>query len=152
MNTGTAWFGTPTAIGQTYADPYYVAHDRTYASKQDAGPTQAYLVNDGDVPARPLLRVYGPVSHPHIYFGVSGVIWGSDDFQVDAAAHVTIDTDQHLCYRGDDPEDSVISWISFQDTIWPVMAPHAATWMYLQGADYSHVSQVQASWRNGFLS
>ena len=125
-NEGTAWFGTPSSVGRIYN----LTFDRTYVSTQDAGPTQAFLRNDGDVPAKPIFHVYGPVSMPTIFLGLAH-IWPTTDFQVDADAHVTIDTDKHLCYRGDDPEDSVISWISFQDTVWPVFAPHTTTTMTL---------------------
>ena len=145
--TGTAWFGTPTAVGRVYN----LVFDRTYGNQLEAGPTNAFLRNDGDVPASPLLVVYGPVSGPTIYFGTAGHVYTTTAFQVDAGAHVTIDTAKHLAYMGDDPEDSVISWLNFQATAWPVLPPHTTTTMFLNGADFSHVSQVSAMWRNGFL-
>lgn len=152
-NTAAAWFGTPTETGRTYTDPYYVRHGRDYGNIQEAGPSVAYMLNGGDVPAYPMLRVYGPVSAPVITMGGgAGQVRTTPDFRVDAADYVTIDSAKHLAYRGDNPDDSVISWIDFQNTAWPVLPPHTNTYLWPTGQDYTHVSQVTATWRNGFLS
>ena len=152
-NTVTAWFGTPTQTGRTYNDPYYRAHGRDYGTKQEAGPTIAYMVNGGDVAAHPVLRIYGPVTAPVIYMGGgAGLVVMSSDARIDAGDYVTVDASKHLAYRGENPDDSVISWVNFQNTVWPVLPPRSNTYLYPTGQDYTHISQVSATWRDGFLS
>jgi hypothetical protein len=158
VNVVTAWAPATTVAGRTYD----VTYDRTYAGGGGAQPGPAYadIWNDGDLPVSPVLDIYGPVTTPKvymIYLPANGGVYGPtvhfvDGFRIDAGERVTVDTARHVAYRNGDPTQSVITGISWPGTVWPVLPPGRTRMTMTAAAGSSYLTQVAATWRNGYLS
>ena len=156
-SSATAWAGTGVLAGRTYTDPYYVAHDRQYAAGGGM-PTIAVIVVHGDVPITPHLMIYGPITDPLVTFDT--VTFPSQHFEIgmagyriDAGHFVSIDTDQHTAYLDDNKTQSVLAELNWQNLVWPVLpvAPDE-TYMALSGTVTSGLTQVIATWQDGYLT
>ena len=150
----SAWSGASGVIdGRTY-DVHY---DRDYSSSGGGapGPLNAVIHGDGDLPIQPFLDIYGPATKPWVSFTSGASHWGVvfvDGFRIDAGERVSVDTVNHLAYRNGDPTQSVIGSVDFNNTDWPVLPPRTDVYLSLiaQGANY--LTQVSATWQDGYLS
>jgi hypothetical protein len=114
----------------------------------------------GQVPIRPLLAVYGPITTPKITFrpNISPTtyqVWFTPGYQIPAGSYVQVDTANRSAtlYPGGTNAMAAIDWTN---TVWPAL-PNSpdATVMILAGDPTglvtTGVTQVQASWQDGYL-
>lgn len=148
-HSATAWAGTAVGGGRSY--------DRAYNRVYTPGgmePAYGEIVGAGDLPIRPVVRIYGPISDPFVSFSdVDGDAWAlafETGYRIDAGEHVTIDTQGHAAYAGEDATASVLSSLDWQRVVWPVLPPGVAVRMDLTGLNTTHISQAVASWRDGY--
>jgi len=147
----TSWSGATTP-GRNYP----LTFPRSYpASTSSANAT---LVSNGDVGVRPVLRIYGPITHAVVTLssGASSFtvatlpgyqIAGGHFLQIDCAARTAL-----LDGLATSPAFGAIDWSVTQ---WPYLAP-ALTWTMVLAGDpsglvTSGVTQVQANWQDGYL-
>ena len=123
--------------------------------------TTARIEHAGDLDARPLLRVYGPITAPRATFSTynpAGAEVGSyqvgftPSFVVDAGHYVEIDSTAYTAAIDGDPTRPAEQFLVWPSLRWPVLAPIPSySIMRLDGSSTSEISQVQALWQDGFL-
>jgi hypothetical protein len=156
-NTVTSWSGPADVVGRLYP----LTYDRAYAAGGGA-PASGLIVGPGDVPILPYLRIYGPASAPVVTFDIDdgtggpagvAVIPFVSSFRIDAGDFVGVDTKEHRARLNDDPAASVLSALDWPDLVWPVLpnAP-ATTTMQLTADNATGLTQVVATWTDGYLS
>lgn len=151
--TVIAWSGSSTAPGRTYP----LVFNRIYPAG-GASPTSAILQNAGDVAARPLLRIYGPITAPTATFVYStGGLWDQivfgAAFTVNAGHYVEVDTKAKTAYMDGDRTQMVLSSLVWMSTRWPRLPLLPAyTTMSLRGSSTSGITQIQAIWQNGYIT
>lgn len=156
ITTATAWAGTTGAQGRTYP----LTFPRVYPAGS-GNPTSAQLVSPGDVPFKPLLRIYGPISSPVVQLVARdannaqlfvALIAFQSSVVIDAGRRIDVDLARHTALRDGDPAQSVMSLLNWNATTWPALPPApAVTTMTIAGTGTTGVSQVQASWQDGYL-
>jgi hypothetical protein len=156
--TATAWAGSVTVPGRTYD----LTFNRIYPPGGGAS-TVAAIVNVGEVPVYPLLRVYGPATAPAVYsdlYDAEGVhvaryaVVFKAGVIIDAGRYVEVDCKAHTARLDGDPSQSVLEAISWGESSWIVFQPAPfsnALWM-AGGSTASGVTQVTATWRDGWLT
>jgi hypothetical protein len=149
-----AWTGS-TIRGRVY--------NRNYPWSYPAGSSSsanAVMRIGGDLPVSPYLRLYGPISAPwvDIVTAIAPVTRFRLTFlgtaRIDAGHFVGIDCDKRTVYLDDDPRQSWLPMINWPSTQWPYLAPSpTVSWiMSVGGQNTSHITQVQATWNERFLS
>jgi hypothetical protein len=149
VHTATAWSGSGTP-GRVYN----LKFDRVYPAGS-ASPVSGTITTDGDVAVQPYLRIFGPITAPVVSFLSPGGGGGRVALTsiTDAGHFVGIDTRAHTAFLDDNPALSVLSSIDWTTLVWPKCPPlPAATTMTLDGTGTSSSSQVQATWRDGYLT
>jgi hypothetical protein len=155
--TEAAWSGSDSAPGRNY--------DLTYARLYPPGggvATTAELVNPGDVNVAPVLTIYGPITAPHVHVWAwtpdpgnplaSYDLYFVPSFVVGSGERVVVDCDRHTALIDGDPARSVISSLDWSASRWPVLHPlEAHNSMALQGTSTAGVTQVVATWQDGYL-
>lgn len=138
---------------------YPLVFPRVYPAGGGA-PTTGEISSAGDVPVRPLVRIYGPITTPAVAFQVSNpdpipnaarqIVFVAG-FRIDAGRWVDVDSAAKTAY--DDTGASVMSSINWRATAWPVLpvAP-SITYMTLTGSSTSPISQAVATWMDGYLT
>jgi hypothetical protein len=162
VNTVTAWAGSSTASGRAYD----LSFDRTYPTGGGT-PVTGRIRPRGDLGVAPLLRIYGPITAPRVYFAihpaaatqVNAYVQFVTGFVLGVNEWVDVDTNAKTAYRQSDPTQSVFSSINFASTVWPVLPPNPTgagipyTDMSLLGSGaMSGTTQVQAMWRDAYLA
>ena len=111
------------------------------------------ILGAGDVPIRPYLRIYGPISDPVVTFFPTGGTMSRVALttRIDVGHFVGIDTAAHTAYL-DDTGTSMLAELDWLNLQWPALPPRAPTTLQLTGSTTTHVSQVVATWRDGYLS
>jgi hypothetical protein len=148
QKTATAFAGTSPALGRIYP----LTFNRTYPLGGVPGTTPN-IVSNGEVPVRPLVRVYGPITGARVNFGSYGVMAFQSNYIIDAGHFVDLDTANKTARRDSDPAQNVLAQLNWSTSTWPVLPvmPAFAT-MTVTGSNTTSSSQVQAIWQDGFLS
>lgn len=151
-----AWSGSSTVAGRIYP----LTFNRVYPA--GGGSSQQGTIRaDGDVPVQPLLRLYGPITWPHINLvtEIAGVVTNrfaiqlKPVFSLTAGEYVDIDTRLRTAFLMGDPDRSVLQYFEWSITSWPVLPVlPGTTTLSLGGSSTTGVTQVQAIWREGFLA
>jgi len=155
--TVIAWSGSSVSSGRRYP----LRYDRTYPPGQGER-VLGRIEHAGEVDARPILRIYGPITTPAVafssyhpdgfYLGGFSVAF-TPGFLIDAGRYVEVDTTAYTARRDGDPTQPVEHNLVWTSLRWPVLAPAPAyTLMQLDGSSTTGISQVQAIWRDGFLT
>lgn len=154
-NTATAYAGSGTVSGRTYP----LVFPRTYPTG-GGSPSTGTISSPGDVPIRPLLRIYGPITTPVVTLQVSNpppaptttyrVVF-IPGFRIDSGHWVDVDTAAKTALT--DTGANVMAQIDWMSSAWPVLptAP-AVTYMTLTGTTTSPITQVVAMWSDGYLT
>lgn len=151
VSSATSWAGMAFA-GRTYA----LIFNRIYPPGTSA-PSSGVIVSNGDVPVRPMVRIYGPISAPSLQFGFSAggysYIRFIQSFHIDAGHYVDVDTRAKTAWLDGDHTQSVLAQIDWANTTWASLpvAP-ANTVMNLSGSGTSGVTQAVATWQDGYLT
>lgn len=155
VKTATAFAGTGTAAGRTYP----LTFNRVYPVGGVA-PSTGLISSAGDVaPLRPRLRIYGPVTTPVVSFVASDPVAGVVNYSVVFVAGFRIDpghwvdVDTAMKTATTDTGLSVMSSVDWQASVWPALpvAPGSTT-MTMTGSTTSQITQVVASWQDGYLT
>jgi hypothetical protein len=157
VQTAIAWAGSSGQSGRVYP----LTFPRTYPT--GGGTSTNVVINSpGDLPLQPLLRIYGPIVTPRVYFQLMasvGVQAGNaqvafnSGFQIDAGHWVDVDTNNKTVYRDSDTTQPAFAALNFASTVWPYLpvAP-GYTYMTLGGSGSTNqVTQVQAIWQDAYL-
>jgi hypothetical protein len=155
VRVATAFAGSTVTGGRTYS----LVFDRTYPPA-GGGPTVATISSAGDVPVRPRVDIYGPVTDPVVTFDAtdaggapleSFTLRFVPGFRIDAGAVVSIDTDAKTV--ADRAGASLMGRLDWAATVWPILpvAPNL-TRMALAGSSTSSITQAQATWTDGYLA
>ena len=147
----TAWAGTGT-LGRVYN----LVYPRVYPV--GSGPaTTGTIVGHGDVPIRPYVRIFGPVTAPRVSFVTTGppavgfVIALTS--RIDAGNFVGVDTVNHTAYLNDDPTQSVLANLDWSVTKWPALPNFPdSTALSMTGTGTTSSSQVAVTWNDGFMT
>jgi hypothetical protein len=117
-SSAAAWSGSATAPGRLYDLAYNPA--RLYPPGGGA-KVDAVLVNYGDVPVAPIIRVYGPITAPvvDVWHWRAADLGGEyhyyltfdASFIVGSGEYVEVDCERHTATRNGDPTASVVSSI-----------------------------------------
>jgi hypothetical protein len=152
MQTATAYAGAPGG-GRVYP----LTFNRTYPAGGSSATT-ATITSGGDVAIRPTLRIYGPITAPEVNLfpfpaGPAFVVMFLGSFHIDAGHFVDIDTAHKTAWTDGDPTQSVLASIDWINSRWyPLPVSPGYTQMTLTGGNTSGVTQVVASWQDGYLS
>jgi hypothetical protein len=148
VQTATAWAGTG-VLGRVYN----LVFPRVYPVGS-AVATRGTIVGHGDVLIRPYLRIFGPITAPVVQFFTTSVGYNVTlTSRIDAGHFVGIDTVRHTAWLDDDPNQSVLASVDWNNTKWPTL-PNAPdyTSMGLSGSGTTSSSQVAATWQDGYLT
>jgi hypothetical protein len=158
--TATAWAGSsPTNPGRLYN----LTFNRIYPVG-GGGPISATISSPGDIAIRPKLRFYGPITGPIALFvstdPASSVTttWEVQflaTYRIDAGRYVDVDTMARTAYLDDGTSAlSALDWGAMSHG-WPTLPVlPATTTMSLTsaGGNTTGVTQVQATWNDGYLT
>jgi hypothetical protein len=135
---------------------YPLVYSRTYPVGSGSSST-ATITSPGDVPVRPLLNIYGPITAPVVTFTptvgpVTRVAFVSA-FRVDAGNYVQVDTVNKTAYLNGPGGASALAYLDWFNTAWPVLPTlPASTTMGLAGGSTTGATQVQAVYSDGYLT
>ena len=151
----TAWAGSDVPGG---GRTYDLTYDRKYAGEAGGAKIDAYPVVEGDVTVQPVFRIYGPVTAPrievwHTYEGqevTHNAFAFRESFTVPAGEFVEIDSEHHTCtFNG----ASVLGAVQWMVSNWLEFTPEPfGNQMSLFGSSTSYLTQVQATWQEGWLA
>jgi hypothetical protein len=148
-----AWSGSSTVAGRTYP----LTFNRIYPPGGGTG-TGATIRSAGDVPVRPRLLIYGPITNPRVNFVVYPALTQTalvtqGGLIINAGHYLDVDTARKTAYVDGDPAQSVLQYVDWINSSWPVLPVNPGyTLMTLAGSSTSGITQVQATWRDGFLT
>lgn len=159
VEAATAWSGAAGGVGGRV---YNLTFPRQYPSGGGV-PIVAVISTAGDVPARPLLRVFGPITRAQITFtrvsdnAQVGLVPFVTGYQIAQGSFVEVDTAAHTAYLNGDRGLSVLSSLDWINLRWPLVpiAPDSARMALAgdpSGLVTSGVTQVQAAWHDGYLT
>ena len=152
VHTAAAYAGSGAAGG---GRTYPLTFNRTYPTG-GGSPSTGTISSAGDVPIRPRLRIYGPITTPVVTLQVSApattyrVVFVTG-FRIDTGHWVDVDTAAKTAFT--DAGLSVMSSIDWSTSAWPVLPTlPAVTYLSLAGTTTSAVTQVVATWSDGYLT
>jgi hypothetical protein len=148
QRSATAWAGSSTGGGRSYP----LTFPRAYGA---GGVAMVGIIHsNGDLPVRPLLRIYGPIGGATVHLtppsGVPFVVAFLAGFTIAAGAWVDVDTIAHTAYYNGDPTQNMLAQIDWTQMAWPVLPAGVDNTFTLAGAGTTGVSQVQAFWTDGY--
>jgi len=151
--TATAWAGSSTPPGRQYN----LTFNRIYPPGS-AAPTSGVIAPTGDVAVKPVYRIYGPITKPNVqvraFDGTNTVTTNMTflaTFTIGSGQWVDIDSANKTATLSDGT--SVQAQIDWQATRFTAIgpAPGNAT-IFLNGTSTTGITQVVASWQEGWLS
>jgi hypothetical protein len=155
VQMATSWSGS-TGSGRVYN----LTFNRIYPT--GGAVVNATIITHGDLPAQPMLSIYGPITTPKVTFrtlvnNTLFQVWGVGGFAIAAGHYCAIDTAHKTAYMDGDPAQNVLGSVDFLNTIWPVIppSPDGATMTLAgdpAGGVMTGVTQVQATWQDQFLT
>ena len=152
-NTSIAMAGASSGVGRGYP----LLYSRIYPAG-GGSPSTGTISSPGDVPVRPLLEIYGPISGPIVTFTstdttpVSKVAFVAA-FRIDAGNYVQVDTVNKTAYLNGPNGPSELAWLDWFNTSWPVLPVNpASTTFNLTGGSTTGATQAQAVWQDGYLT
>ena len=135
---------------------YNLTHPRIYPTG-GSSPTDGLIRSDGDLPIKPRLRIYGPITGPIVHFASPGadtfVVGFLSSFVIGAGAWVDVDTQYKTAFYQSDPNQNVLTSLNWATLKWPVLDPHVDHHMTLTGTGtMTPITQVVATWQDGYLA
>jgi hypothetical protein len=154
--TATAWAGSD---GGTQGRAYNLRYNRVYPAAASA-PVAGAILSAGDVPVRPLLRVYGPITNGSVTFTEGATAHGGIGFltsYVIGSGHfVEVDCDARTAYLDGDRSKSVLTSLDWPEIAsyggWPEIPPRTSVVMHLMGSSTTGATQCVATWQDGYLT
>jgi hypothetical protein len=155
VQLAVSWAGS-VGSGRTYP----LVPPRIYPT--GGAQVNATIITHGDLPAQPLLRIYGPITTPKVTFhtlvaNTLSQVWMLPGVAIAAGHYVEIDTAARTANWDGYVVNGALGSLDWFNTIWPAVppSPDGAT-MTLAGDASSGVmtgvTQVQASWQDEYLT
>jgi hypothetical protein len=148
----TAYAGVPTGGGRQYP----LTYNRIYPAGGGASST-GIIISNGQVPIRPLVTIWGPVTGPAVAFQPNdstppSTVTFVNSFRIDVNNYVVIDTLAKTAYMNGPGGTSVLAFLDWFNTTWPILpvAP-AQTVVSMTGTSTSAATQAVISWQDGYL-
>jgi hypothetical protein len=149
----TARAGASSGPGRLYP----LGFPRTYPAGSGSSSV-ATISTAGDVGIQPRYLIYGPVTNPVLTVtpsttGTPGYIRFQPGFVIPAGQWLDIDSAAKTANMNSVATASVLSSVDWMNSSWPVVppAPASAT-LALSGSSTTGNTQVQASWRDRYLT
>ncbi len=153
--SATAHAGTTLAPGRDY--------DLTFPRVYPAGlpATDIVVRSDGDVKFSPHLRIYGPITAPVVNIRTEEpfdyTVAFINTFTIAAPKlqliqDPNIDTKAKTARYQNDPNQSVLGFLDWANVRWPVLPVHDDNVLSLTGDVTDAVTQVVATWNDGYLT
>lgn len=157
QHTVVAFAGSSVSPGRVYS--------RTYPLVYPVGgnsPTTGIISPAGDLPIRPKLLIWGPVTYPTVRFYPQDAgqspqtrIYFHTWFTVGAGHYVEVDCYDKTAWLDGDRNQPVMTALDWQSSTWPVINPvppaAAGVSMTMTGTSTSSITQVQAVWNDRYL-
>ena len=135
------------------ADPVCYAPSPSTATATPS--TNGVITNSGDVPARPLFRVYGPITGPSVLVAPFSpnpwLMTFLSSYVVGAGHHIDIDSDARTVLFDSNPAAPRLAQLDWTVSSWQ-WVPAGSWTLGLNGAGTTTATQVVATWQNGYLS
>lgn len=136
------------------ADP--ACYDPAVKTATATPAAPASIFSAGDLPARPLLRITGPVTAPAVTVTpAGGAVWRLaflSTFTIAAGHYVDIDTQARTVWNDGNPALPRLSSIDWTVSSWQWLAAGTSATLALTGTATTGTTQVAATWQDGFLS
>jgi hypothetical protein len=153
--TVIAYRGSSSAAGRLYN----LTFNRIYPTG-GASPSTGHMVIGGDLPVRPRLRIYGPVTGAQVDMapGTAGgpkaiSVAFLNSFTIGAGHYVEVSTANRTAYLDGDASQSVIASIDWYRSVWGVLPANTTSYLtFIIGSTTSGITQVQASWHDRYLT
>jgi hypothetical protein len=151
--TVIAWAGSSTIAGRAYN----LTFNRIYPPGGGAGTTPRFQTV-GDLPIKPRVRIYGPVTRPYVSIYPASprvsqiVVLFLQSFSINAGHYVEVSTANRTAYLDGDISQSVIAGIDWSQSLWGVVPTHTDIWVSMTGSSTSGVTQAQVSWHDRYLN
>jgi hypothetical protein len=134
-----------------------VAYDPTVQSATATIASTATLSTAGDLPARPLLHIVGPVTGPAVTLTPlgPGFVWQLaflSTFTIAAGHFVDIDTAARTVLLDGDPAKPRLGSIDWTASSWQWVAPGVNYSLRLLGGTTTGATQATATWNDGYLT
>jgi hypothetical protein len=149
----TAWSGSASGPGRQYP----LGYPRTYPTGTGAANT-AVMSTAGDVGIQPRYLIYGPITNPVLTItpsttGNPSYIRFQPGFVIPAGQWLDLDSAAKTANMNSVVTASVLSSIDWMNTTWAVVPPNpASATLALSGSSASGNTQVQASWKDRYLT
>jgi hypothetical protein len=134
---------------------YPLTFPRTYPTGS-APPSIGTVRTNGDLPARPVFVIWGPAQAPAFTLTAAGQPTPAFTFafrsgvNLSAGDSVTIDADAHTVTYGTGV--SGLADVDWTQTVWPLITPATDYTLRLNAPGGNQVTQVIATWQDGYLS
>jgi hypothetical protein len=150
--SASAWSGSSTSPGRNYD----LTFNRLYPPGGGSSTT-GVIDTPGDVPVKPLLRIYGPITAAHVKLtptvGTPFSLYFAQSFVIGSGQYVEVDTAAHTATVDGDPLQPVLSALDWSRSSWPECPPLPNyTNLNLYGSSTAGVTQVEARWYDGYLT
>jgi len=151
VKTATATAGGTVGGGRVYN----LAFPRTYPAG-GGSPSAAIIHSGGDVAVQPALRIYGPITGARVTIttpdATSFQVWFVSSFTIGAGAFVDVDTNAKTAYYNGDRTQNMLGRLDWPNVRWPVLPVGVDNTMTLTGNATTGITQVVATWQDGYLS
>jgi hypothetical protein len=152
QHSATAFTGASAGGGRRYN----LAFNRVYPAG-GGGPASASIFSAGDVPVRPLLRIFGPVTAPVVTFTPgAGVFAMLPTETISGGQFVEVDCAAKTAFLNGDRTLNVLTFVDWPTIYanggWPLIPPRTTVTMTMTGQSTSGSTQTQAIWQDGYLS
>lgn len=154
VQTSTAYAGSA-VLGRQYPRVF----NQTYPPA-GAAQSNGSIQGLGQIPIRPVLNIYGPITTPKVQFttqqsGQNFQVWFMPGFYINAGHYVAVDTlNRTILQDGTTPTLGQLDW---SNTVWPVLpnSPDSTAFSLTYdstGLQTTSSTQCQATWQDGYLT
>ena len=148
----TTWAGSSSQPGRTY--PW--TPPRIYPPG-GSEPTTGLITTLGDLPVRPRIRIYGPITQAQAGIEPATSIYAISvaflaSFTIGAGHYVDVNVADRTAFLDGDPSQSVLASIRWDQSIWGVVPPNVVHYFWLQGTSTSGITQAVATWHDRYLT
>jgi hypothetical protein len=151
QQSSSSWAGAQTSAGRTYP----LTFDRVYPAG-GMPPTTGTFFSPGDLPVRPLLRIYGPAVAPTVTFTIPGAtqqrVMFTAGVTIDAGHWIDVDADRRTAYWDSDVSRPAVAALNWSSTTWLYLPARTSITFNMTAGGTNQVSQAMLLWRDGYLS
>jgi hypothetical protein len=129
---------------------YDLTYDRVYPSGTVIGA--AAIVVGGNAKAKPIIRIYGPITNPDLTISTGGrwKFTGNGGLAVSAADLIEIDVENRTVYLNANPTLTRYNYMDFSTLSWAPLEPGTQSGS-LDGSAVDQNTQAVVEWRDSWL-